>query len=159
VTTAGAAVTLESDAMFDVNAIARLLGGRKVLGREPRSDADLVDAIRKGLPYESLETVSRRVGLTTLEEKSEVLGVPVRTLQRRADEGHLKPLESELTIRLARLAQRAEEVLEDTERAYRFLREPNEALGGKRPLDLVQTDIGTRMVEDVLNRIEFTVYG
>jgi len=145
--------------MSDVLGIARLLGGKKVLGREPRSTSDLVEAIQQGLPYESLETIAARVGLTTLEEKSQVLGIPIRTLQRRADEGHLKPLESELTIRLARLAQRAEEVLEDIDRAYRFLREPNETLGGKRPIDLIRTDIGTRMVEDVLNRIEYTVYG
>ncbi len=144
--------------MSDVHAIARLLGGKKVLGWEPRSTADLVGAIEKGLPYASLEAVAKRVGLTTLEEKSEVLGVPVRTLQRRADRGHLEAHESELTLRLARLAQRAEAVLEDLDRAYRFLREPNEALGGKRPLELIQTDIGTRMVEDVLNRIEYTVY-
>ena len=144
--------------MSDIYKIARMLGGKKVLGWEPKSAADLVGAIEQGLPFASLERVAKRVGLTTLEEKSEVLGVPVRTLQRRADRGTLEPHESELTIRLARLAQRAEDVLEDMNRAYRFLREPNEELGGKRPMDLIQTDIGTRMVEDVLSRIEHTVY-
>ncbi|MCI0570126.1 MAG: DUF2384 domain-containing protein [Myxococcaceae bacterium] len=145
--------------MANVRAIARLLGGRKVLGAELASTADLVNAIREGLPYASLENVAKRVGLTTLGEKSAVLGVPERTLQRRADSGRLDPFESELTVRLARVTQRAEEVLEDPEKAYRWLREPNASLGGKRPLELIRTDLGTRMVEDTLGRIEFTVYG
>jgi len=144
--------------MTDVHAIARLLGGKKILKTELDSTADLVTAIDEGLPYASLESVAKKVGLTTLEEKSQVLGIPERTLQRRADKGKLDRVESEVTVRLARIAQRTEEVLEDMGKAYRWLREPNEALGGKKPLELIRTDLGTRMVEDVLTRIEYGVY-
>jgi putative toxin-antitoxin system antitoxin component (TIGR02293 family) len=145
--------------MSDVRAVSRLLGGRKVLGRELGTNAELVEAISTGLPYAALDAVAEHVGLDSLGERSRVLGIPERTLQRRADKGRMEPLESELTVRLARLAQLAEEVLEDMDKAYLWLREPNGALGGKRPLELVRTDIGTRMVEDVLMRIEHTVYG
>lgn len=145
--------------MMDARAVGRLLGGRRVLGTEVASAADLVEVITEGLPYASLEAVAKRVGLTSLGETARVLGVPERTLQRRAELGRLEPRESELTVRLARLAQRAEEVLEDMGKAYRWLREPNGALGGKCPLELLRTDVGTRLVEDVLERIEHTVYG
>lgn len=145
--------------MTDVRAIASWLGGKKILRTEVGSTADLVSAIDKGLPYASLESVAKKVGLTTLEEKSKVLGIPERTLQRRAETGKLDRFESELTVRLARIAKRAEDVLEDMGKAYRWLREPNEALGGKRPFDLIRTDLGTRMIEEVLSRIEYTVYG
>jgi putative toxin-antitoxin system antitoxin component (TIGR02293 family) len=145
--------------MTDVHAIANLLGGKKILRTQVDSTVDLIAAIDKGLPYASLESVAKRVGLTTLEEKSQVLGIPERTLQRRADAGKLDRSESELTVRLARIAQHAEEVLEDMDKAYRWLREPNEALGGKRPFDLIRTDLGTQLVDDVLTRIEYTVYG
>lgn len=144
--------------MPDVRAVGQMLGGRKVLGREIKSSADLVEVMTEGLPYASLDVICKRVGLTTLHEKSEALGVPERTLQRRADKGKLDPRESERTVRLARIAQRAEEVLQDMGNAYGWLREPNQALGGKRPLDLLQTDVGTQMVEEVLGRIEHSMY-
>jgi putative toxin-antitoxin system antitoxin component (TIGR02293 family) len=146
--------------MMDVPAIAHLLGGKRVLKKEPTTPADLVTLIGQGLPYASLEFVATRVGLDTQEKRSEVLGIPERTLVRRAtSKSPLDSFESELTVRLARLVQRAEAVLEDPDKAYQWLREPNAALGGKRPLDLILTDIGTSMVEDVLTRIEYTVYG
>ncbi|HVE85502.1 MAG TPA: antitoxin Xre/MbcA/ParS toxin-binding domain-containing protein [Myxococcales bacterium] len=145
--------------MPDLRMVGQMLGGRKVLGREIKSTVDLVEVMTRGLPYASLDAISKRVGLTTLHEKSEALGVPERTLQRRADKGKLDPYESERTVRLARIAQRAEEVLEDMGKAYQWLREPNQALGGKRPLELIHTDVGTQMVEEVLGRIEYTVYG
>lgn len=145
--------------MADVQAVAHLLGGRRVLGQAVGTTAELVNAITKGLPYASLDAVAGRIGLLTLGQRSAVLGVPERTLQRRADRGRLDAYESELTVRLARLTQLAESVLEVPEKAYRWLKEPNAALAGKRPLELIRTDVGTRMVEDVLLRIEHTVYG
>ncbi|MDC0711614.1 DUF2384 domain-containing protein [Stigmatella sp. ncwal1] len=145
--------------MLHVRSITQLLGGKKVLKPEPTTTAELMAAIDAGLPYASLEFVAEKVGLETLEAQSEVLGIPTRTLQRRAEKGKLGPSESELTVRLARVAQRAEDVLEDMGKAYQWLREPNAALGGKKPLELIRTDLGTRMVEDVLTRIEYSVYG
>ena len=38
------------------------------------------------------------------------------------------------------------------------LRTPNRALGGERPLDQLDTDIGARAVEDILGRIAYGVY-
>lgn len=142
----------------DVRAVGRMLGGRKLLGREVTSASDLVEVIEEGLPYASLDAIAKKVGLTTLHETSEALGVPERTLQRRADKGKLDPHESERIVRLARLAQRAEEVLEDMGKGYRWLRTPNQALGGKKPIELIHTDIGTDMVEEVLTRIEYGMY-
>lgn len=145
--------------MGRIEDVAELLGGRKVLRASPGSALELHDLVRAGLPYASMEAVSRAAGLTSLQEVSEVLGIPERTLQRRGQEGRLSPAESERAVRLARVAQRAEEVLEDRERAHRWLRTPNRALTGKRPLDVLDTDVGARLVEDVLGRLEHTVYG
>ncbi|HSM36587.1 MAG TPA: MbcA/ParS/Xre antitoxin family protein [Longimicrobiales bacterium] len=38
--------------------------------------------------------------------------------------------------------------------AARWLRKPNRGLDGKRPLDLLESDLGARVVERVLGRIE-----
>jgi len=46
----------------------------------------------------------------------------------------------------------------DQEKAIAWLGTPNRALGGERPLELLDTDLGTRMVEDILGRIAYGVY-
>jgi putative toxin-antitoxin system antitoxin component (TIGR02293 family) len=45
------------------------------------------------------------------------------------------------------------------EKAARWLRRPNRALGNQAPLDLMDSDIGTRQVEEVLGRIEHGIVG
>jgi len=145
--------------MTQAAAIAKLLGGPKVLHRSVKSTYDLIDAIHEGLPVESVEVVSKRVGISAYGEASKVLHIPARTLARRqASGGRLAPIESERVVRLARIARRAEEVLEDVEKSRIWLREPNRALGRERPLDLLDTDLGMSLVEDVLDRIEHSVY-
>ena len=53
-----------------------------------------------------------------------------------------------------RAIARAEVALDDREKAGRWMREPNRALGGTRPLDLLRSSAGARAVETVLGRIE-----
>ncbi|HSS78656.1 MAG TPA: MbcA/ParS/Xre antitoxin family protein [Thermoanaerobaculia bacterium] len=53
---------------------------------------------------------------------------------------------------------RAVEVLGGREKALRWLDSPNRALGGRRPLDLLDTGLGTKQVEVILGRIETGVY-
>lgn len=57
-----------------------------------------------------------------------------------------------------RLEAQALEVFSNKEKAARWMLEPNPALGGKRPLDLVNTDEGYEIVSDVLIRIESGTY-
>jgi len=146
--------------MMHAAAIAKLLGGPKVLHRKVETMPDLIETVREGLPVASLDAVSKRAGLATNEEKCRVLHIPARTLTRRqASGGRLDAAESERVVRLARLTQQAEDVLEDVEKAQAWLRAPNRALGGGTPLELLDTDLGLRLVEDVLDRIEYVVYG
>ncbi len=64
---------------------------------------------------------------------------------------------SERLERLARMTVLAEEVWEDAELAHEFLTSPQPQLGGARPTDLARTDLGTRQVEELLNRIEYSL--
>ena len=54
---------------------------------------------------------------------------------------------------MARLCAHAIEMIGDQNKAIEWLGTPNRALGGERPLDQLDTDTGSRMVEDVLGRI------
>ena len=50
------------------------------------------------------------------------------------------------------------ETLGDEEKAAAWLKTPNRALRGARPLDQLDTDPGVREVESVLGRIAYGVY-
>jgi putative toxin-antitoxin system antitoxin component (TIGR02293 family) len=50
------------------------------------------------------------------------------------------------------------DVLGEREKALRWLGSPNKALGGRRPLDLLDTGLGAKQVEQILGRIESGVY-
>jgi putative toxin-antitoxin system antitoxin component (TIGR02293 family) len=137
--------------------VAAALGGRPVLGASGTSPLALVPVIRKGLDWRALEAAARYVG-ASVEELAAALGLARRTLDRRKVEGRLDPEASERVVRLARVAARAREVLGDADEMRRWLRAPNRALGMEAPITLLDTDLGTVTVLDVLGRLEHGVF-
>jgi putative toxin-antitoxin system antitoxin component (TIGR02293 family) len=143
---------------METETIAEVLGGRKVLGKAVKKPDDLADIVRKGLPATALTALAGKLhmGNTPLSRK---LGIPQRTLTRRLSRASLlTPAESDRTVRMARVYANAVEMIGEEEKAIEWLRTPNRALGGERPLDQLDTDMGARMVEDVLGRIAYGVY-
>jgi putative toxin-antitoxin system antitoxin component (TIGR02293 family) len=143
---------------METDVIAEVLGGRKVLGKVIKKPHDLARLVRKGLPASSVTALAERLDLgnTALSRK---LGIPQRTLTRRLSQrSRLTAAESDRTVRLARVYANAVEMIGDEEKAVEWLRTPNRALGGERPLDQLDTDVGARAVEDVLGRIAYGVY-
>jgi putative toxin-antitoxin system antitoxin component (TIGR02293 family) len=138
-------------------ALAEKLGGKKVLKLEVRSELDLAEAIHRGLPTRAVDAVLAS-GLLDPQELYELV-VPRRTLaHRRERRQRLTPEQSDRLARVVRVMARAEESLGDEAKAARWLRKPNRALAGRRPIDLLESDIGARMVERLLTRIEHGVY-
>ena len=143
---------------METEVIAEILGGRKVLGKAIRKPGDLAQLVRDGLPASSVTVLAQKLhlGNSVLSRK---LGIPQRTLTRRLSQGSLlTSAESDRTVRMARVYANAVEMIGDQEKAIEWLRTPNRALGGERPLDQLDTDLGARMVEDVLGRIAYGVY-
>ena len=146
------------EANMKTEAIAEILGGRKVLGKTIRNPDDLKHLIRKGLPTGSIAALAGKlhIGNSVLSRK---LGIPQRTLTRRLSQALLlTPAESDRTVRMARVYANAVEMIGDQEKAIEWLSTPNRALGGERPLDQLDTDTGARVVEDILGRIAYGVY-
>jgi putative toxin-antitoxin system antitoxin component (TIGR02293 family) len=114
---------------------------------------ETIEAIREGLPAESLNWLKERLDLTA-EELAGLVHVSRRTMSRRKKEGRLKPDESERVLRLIRLYERAAEVLGGPEEATEWLREKNFALGEETPLEFADTEPGARRVERLLGQIE-----
>jgi len=142
----------------EAKAIIEVLGGRKVLGQTIKNSEDLTRLIRKGLPAGSITALAQKlqIGNSVLSRK---LGIPQRTLTRRLSEASLlTPAESDRTVRMARVFANAVEMIGDEGRAILWLTTPNRALGGERPLDQLDTDVGARLVEDILGRIAYGVY-
>lgn len=143
---------------METQAIAEVLGGRKVLGRVVKNPEDLAQLVRKGLPAHSVTALAEKLQLGNMV-MSRKLGIPQRTLTRRLSQhSRLTAAESDRTVRLARVYAVAVEMIGSEEKAVEWLRTANRALGGERPLDQLDTDLGARAVEDVLGRIAYGVY-
>lgn len=137
--------------------VIEVLGGPKVFrGRRVPTPAELRNRVRTGLPYQSLESVRERLNLS-LHEAAVVLHVPLRTLARRRLRRRLHADESDRLYRLARIAAQAVTALGTEAQAAAWLRRPNRALNGEVPIEFLDTDLGTRQVEDILGRIEHGV--
>jgi len=138
--------------------IAEVLGGKKVLGRAVKSLTDLAELVREGLPASSVIALAEKLDLGNAA-LSRKLGIPQRTMTRRLSQhSRLSAAESDRTMRLARVYATAVEMIGNKEKAVAWLRTPNRALAGERPLDQLDTDLGAREVEDVLGRIAYGVY-
>ncbi len=133
------------------------LGGSQVLDREIRSDLELVEMLRDGLPTSVVDAVIR--GGTLTPQEVETLVIPRRTLaHRKQKEQRLSPEESDRLARIARISALAEETFQNPEKAARWLRKPNRGLSGAVPLDLLTTGEGGRLVEQTLGRIAHGIF-
>lgn len=138
----------------ELQAVVAELGGEGVLGRALRTESDLRSAIREGFPQKVVGSVMNSAGLT-LRELSATLDLSPRSLQRRRHQGRLARHESDRVYRLARIVALAKQYIGDDEAAGRWLKRPNRALGGNTPLELIDTELGARAVENVLGRIAY----
>lgn len=139
-------------------AVTEILGGKAIFGAAPRRAPALAKLVREGLPAESLAQLAQKLDLRQAEISARI-GIPQRTLTRRlARHGRLSAIESDRTVRLAQVFANAAETLGSEEKAAQWLKTPNRALRGDRPLDQLDTDPGVREVEDLLGRIAYGVY-
>jgi putative toxin-antitoxin system antitoxin component (TIGR02293 family) len=124
--------------------------------REPYIAWELQDAaskISRGLYTDILITIQSRLKLTNLE-LAELLQLSPRTLDRRRKEVTLPADESERSYRIARLTELAMQVFEDQDKVSAWFTQSNFALGNQKPLDLIKSEPGARLVERLLRQIE-----
>lgn len=129
-----------------------------LLGLQTFDWPDLVDAVRDGLPYRALEHLRANAGLPE-ETMLRWIQLAPRTLHRRKQQGRFEPEESDRLLRAARVLGKALELFEcDRDRAVEWLLTEQRAFGGSVPLDIAETEVGAREVENLLGRIEHGVY-
>jgi putative toxin-antitoxin system antitoxin component (TIGR02293 family) len=126
------------------------------LGVAPASEFELAVLVEGGLPTENLGLL-REKGLT-FSEVSEIVISP-RTLKHRRARGEaLSHEESDRLVRVARVVALAAEVFGDREKALLWLRSPDDRIGNRSPMSLLQTESGGRLVETMLWQIDENVY-
>lgn len=115
-----------------------------------------IQVIRKGVPYESLGTISQKINIPVIKVLK-LVGVPQPTYNKKKREhAFMDSRTSELVLRLSELIDYGQDVfnLED-EKFQRWLKKPNLSLGGIPPVKLLDTISGIDEVESCLNRIEY----
>jgi putative toxin-antitoxin system antitoxin component (TIGR02293 family) len=127
------------------------LGGERLVGVEVRSEADLLHVLDRGIPLSALFELTRD---SLSAEEVDRLIIPRRTLShRKARNQVLSRAESERVLRVASILSLTEQTFANREKAHAWLRRPTSALGGKRPIDLLDCETGGRLVEQLLHRI------
>jgi putative toxin-antitoxin system antitoxin component (TIGR02293 family) len=118
----------------------------------------VIETIKAGLPYKSIETFHEHTDLP-VQTIAEAVQIPPRTLIRRKAKGKFQPDESERLLRMSTVFEKAVELFEgDRDAAMRWLRTPQPALGNATPFDFARTEVGAREVEDLIGRLEHGVY-
>lgn len=142
--------------------VTAVLGGKKELGQKVKSRIDFDALIKKGMPSGVISHIKKAFDLPD-EVIARIVGVSPRTVSRRrktmkipAGE-RLSSNESDRVYRFARIVAAAEGVFGDKKEALEWLNSPQHGLGGHVPLDMLQTDAGTREVEELLTRIDYGV--
>jgi len=124
------------------------------LGVNPlRSDRDLARLVEQRLPLSSIESLGK-YGMT--DEEIYRLIVPRRTLVHR--KSRREPLthdESDRAVRMARITSLAEEVFGDDAKAARWLRKPKSRFDGRTPFELLSTEAGARLIEEMLLQLDY----
>jgi putative toxin-antitoxin system antitoxin component (TIGR02293 family) len=138
----------------ELRAVVEELGGRQTFRRALANDLDMREAIREGFPPAVVQELMQASGLT-LKELASALDLSPRSLQRRRRSGRLARYESDRLYRLARIIAIANECLGDHERAMRWLKRANRALGGSAPITAIDTELGARQVENILGRVAY----
>ena len=133
-----------------------LLGGAKVFPGKIKNSKDFQEALRAGFPYASFEALVAALELSS-RDLAQIVGLAVRTLARRKTSQMLSPIESDRLYRVARATLQASTVLGSLAKGRAWLHNANQALGGESPVGLLDTEIGERQVEELLNRINYGI--
>jgi putative toxin-antitoxin system antitoxin component (TIGR02293 family) len=127
------------------------------LGAEPKSDFDLAQIVRRGLPLNT-QAVLLSHGLT--KDEFHYIVIPLRTFRHRKErlnkgqDEMLSADESDKALRAARVLALAERVFANRDKALAWMRKPKKRFEGETPMKMLQTEAGARLVEQMLIQLD-----
>ncbi len=121
------------------------------------TELQLIKMARKGIAKKALKRIAELSNLS-VSELSKLLPVSLRTIQRYSDDDLLDRAVSEHALQIAEVLSHGTRVFSSLESFQRWLHTPSVALDHQTPVSFFDTGFGTRMVSDLLGRIEHGVY-
>ena len=114
---------------------------------------DVLPLVRNGLPAAMFEQVAAALGLSSTSLAAK-LGLARRTVTRKRGNGApLSSDASEKLLRVARIRNLGRLVFSTDEAVSAWLSKPDTALGNMAPIDVLDTGLGAREVENLLQGI------
>ena len=128
---------------------ARLVREARPVYGDPESLEELRHMAEAGLPVKAVKVLQAELKRFGVRRASEFVNriVPRATRKRRR---RLKREEGEAVLRVAATMALAVYVWGEEEAAAEFLTAPHKMLGGVMPIELAQSEVGVRHVEDIL---------
>jgi putative toxin-antitoxin system antitoxin component (TIGR02293 family) len=145
----------------ELQKVAALLGGTRVLARRLTSALDAHELLLRGLPASAVDhLVGSLIVIGKADSLEKAVGMSLRTWQRRRD-APSKPLSQEQSGRAWKFAEilaKATDIFGTQAEAEQWLERPAVGLDQHRPIDLLGTPAGVELVEDYLERLDYGVY-
>jgi len=115
-----------------------------------------IRVIRAGIPYDSIELISRRLN-NPIKSVLSIVGIPQTTYNKKKSEHSLlDSRNTELVILINEFIDYGLEVFNNEEEKFqRWLKKPNISIGGNSPESMLDTITGINEVRYSLNRLEF----
>ncbi len=134
-----------------------LLGGAAVLGNSIKTEMDLYNLSKQGIPKIALVKFIKNIG-TSMRAMAKILHVTERTLQRKKDTDLLSENVSEHVIQIAEVYMRGNQVFNTNEDFVAWMETSNLALANKQPKNMLSSRYGVQLILDELGRIEHGVF-
>ncbi|MGZ5254298.1 MAG: type II RES/Xre toxin-antitoxin system antitoxin [Flavitalea sp.] len=134
-----------------------ILGGKTFMAKEPVSAFDFLAVSNRGITMQSAINLASILDIP-MKDMADLLNVSYKTLSRKKNTDVLDELSSSLVIEIAGTIANGLALFEDAEKLKRWLKKENKALIGKKPIELLNTPTGIKLVNRVLHRIEEGIY-
>ena len=144
----------------DLQKVADLLGGPRILSRRITSTLDAHELLLDGLPGSALTHFVSHLLFIQTDSLEKAFGMSLRTFQRRkgAPDKPLSQEQSGRTWKFAEILAKATDVFGSQEEAEQWPERPAIGLNQRSPIDLLATPAGIELVEQYLTRLAYGVY-
>lgn len=119
-----------------------------------KSLAELIKIVRSGITFDRFHALSEKLPFS-MTDWSGFLNLSDRTIQRyKKDKKKFDPVHTEKILEIVMLYYKGIEVFGDPEKFDAWLNLKNVATGGVKPIQLMDSSFGIRLINDELIRIE-----
>ena len=115
------------------------------------SEMEVVKLVHNRLP---LSVIDRLLAEGVTKQEIDVIAPPRTLAHRRANAESLTVEESDRAVRLARIVAQTESVFGNKDKAMGWLRRPMKRFEGGTPIEMLTTEVGSRLVEEALVQID-----